>query len=80
MFDPFGHTRIRRLERRLIHHYEATILDLVSGLTPDSYDRCVDVAAAPDLIRGYEEVKLENVGRYVRRLAELGVDTSALSR
>jgi indolepyruvate ferredoxin oxidoreductase len=79
VLDPFGHTRIRRLERRLAAHYESTILELLSSLTADSYDRAIAVASAPDLVRGYEEVKMENVGRYVTRLTQLGVDTSALS-
>jgi indolepyruvate ferredoxin oxidoreductase len=77
-FDPFGHTHMRRLERRLIRHYEATVSKLVSTLSLDSYNHAVAVASAPELVRGYEEVKLENLARYVTRLAELGVDTSAV--
>jgi indolepyruvate ferredoxin oxidoreductase len=78
VLDPFGHTHMRRLERRLAAHYESTILELLSLLTADSYDRAIAVASAPDLVRGYEEVKMESVGSYVARLTQLGVDTSAL--
>ncbi|MDT5019064.1 MAG: indolepyruvate ferredoxin oxidoreductase [Mycobacterium sp.] len=77
--DPFGHTHIRRLERRLVAHYEVLINDLLESLTSDSYERAVAVSCAPDLIRGYEEVKIRNIGVYVSRLAELGVDCEALS-
>jgi indolepyruvate ferredoxin oxidoreductase len=77
--DPFGHTRMRRLERRLITHYQATITGLLPTLGPHDYDRAVAVASAPELIRGYEEVKLRNLGVYAGRLAQLGVDASAVA-
>jgi indolepyruvate ferredoxin oxidoreductase len=77
--DPFGYTAMRRLERQLVAHYEATTADLLRSLTLDSYEWAVAVASTPDLIRGYEEVKLRNVGAYVARLAELGIATDALS-
>jgi indolepyruvate ferredoxin oxidoreductase len=80
VLDPFGHTHMRRLERRLAAHYESTILEFLPSLTADSYHRAVAVASAPDLVRGYEEVKMENIGRYFTRLAELGVDAKLTSR
>jgi indolepyruvate ferredoxin oxidoreductase len=79
LFDPFGHMHMRRIERRLITHYEATISGLLGTLTPDSYDRVVAVASAPQLVRGYEEVKMANLRLYVARLDELGIDTAALA-
>ena len=78
VFDPFGHTHMRRIERQLIVHYEATINDLLGSLTSDSYDTVVAVASAAELVRGYEEVKMRNLRLYVARLRELGADTSAL--
>lgn len=79
-FDPFGHTHMRRIERQLVAHYETTINDLLTDLTSDSYNTAAAVASAPDLIRGYEEVKLQNLGLYVARLGELGADTSTLDQ
>jgi indolepyruvate ferredoxin oxidoreductase len=79
VFDPFGHMQMRRIERRLITHYEATINDLLGTLTPDSFDRATAVASAPQLVRGYEEVKMANLRLYVARLDELGIDIAALS-
>lgn len=79
LIDPFGYTRMRRIERKLITHYEATILNLLPMLAPDTYDRAVAIASAAELIRGYEEVKMHNLRRYVARLHELGVDASPLS-
>lgn len=73
MFDPFGYARIRRLERQLVADYEAMLRELVGGLTIDSYDTALAAASAPDIVRGYEDVKLRNVERYRARLRELGV-------
>jgi indolepyruvate ferredoxin oxidoreductase len=78
VLDPFGHTRMRRLERRLAAHYESTILELLSALTAENYGRAVAIARAPELIRGYEEVKVHNLERYFTRLGELGIDTATL--
>jgi indolepyruvate ferredoxin oxidoreductase len=77
--DPFGHTKMRRLERKLCAHYEAMIRHLIQTLSFDSYETTLAAASAADLVRGYEEVKLRNAGLYVQRLRELGVDTSALA-
>lgn len=76
--DPFGHTGMRRLERRLAAHYEALVIDLAAGLTPESYQRATAAAEAADLVRGYEEVKLRNVDNYLQRLRELGVRTEGI--
>lgn len=75
--DPFGHTRIRRLERALLAHYRATIATLSAGLDADGYATATAVAEAADLVRGYEDVKLRSVDRYRARLHELGVTTDA---
>jgi indolepyruvate ferredoxin oxidoreductase len=77
LLDPFGHTHIRRTERRLVAHYEGTIKDTLESLTAGSYERAVNVASAPDLIRGYEEVKIRNLDNYSARLTELGVEPPA---
>ncbi|OBJ95197.1 indolepyruvate ferredoxin oxidoreductase [Mycolicibacterium fortuitum] len=77
-FDPFGYARVRRVERQLVADYEATVRELVDRLTIDSYDMTLAVALAPDIIRGYEDVKLRNIERYRARLRELSVDALAV--
>jgi indolepyruvate ferredoxin oxidoreductase len=52
--------------------------ELAAGLTPTSYDRAVQLAELPDLVRGYESVKLRNVERYAEALRELGVEPPRL--
>ncbi|QNG20556.1 indolepyruvate ferredoxin oxidoreductase family protein [Rhodococcus triatomae] len=76
--DPFGHTRIRRIERALAAHYSATVQAHAAGLGADNYDTAVAVAEAAGLVRGYEEVKMRNVAIYLDRLDSLGVDTGAI--
>lgn len=72
--DPFGHTEIRRLERALRDHYRGMVAELVQTLTPESYDRACQLAELPDVVRGYESVKLRNVELYRQQLQSLGVD------
>lgn len=77
-FDPFGYAKVRRIERTLLSHYEATITGLVSNLTTENYALAVQFAQAPELVRGYEDVKLRNVATYVRTVRELGIDGPAI--
>lgn len=72
-FDPFGYTRMRRLERELLAQYQSLLADAAATLTAETYERATAIAEAADLVRGYEDVKLRNVERYRARLQELGV-------
>ncbi|MGV1047917.1 MAG: indolepyruvate ferredoxin oxidoreductase family protein [Solirubrobacterales bacterium] len=69
--DPFGYARVRRVERRLPGEYRLLVEDAVARLEPGNVDLVTEVAALPDLIRGYEEIKLSNVERFCDRAAEL---------
>ncbi|MFD5809788.1 indolepyruvate ferredoxin oxidoreductase family protein [Rhodococcus aetherivorans] len=72
--DPFGYAHVRKVERALLAHYTATVDRLAADLDAATYDRAVQVAALPDTVRGYEDVKLRSVEQYRARLAELGVE------
>jgi indolepyruvate ferredoxin oxidoreductase len=74
--DPFGRTRIRRLERALVADYWWTVEELIAGLDAEGYERAVAVAESAELVRGYEEVKLAGVERYRTLRAELGLPVS----
>jgi len=69
--DPFGKAEVRRVERALITEYEELARFAAAHLTPSSNALCVELAGAPDMVRGYEDIKLENVARYRERVAEL---------
>ena len=62
--DPFGYARVRRVERALIGEYRSLLERRLETLTPESYEATVALAELADGIRGYEEVKLRNVGRF----------------
>ncbi|HEU4366679.1 MAG TPA: indolepyruvate ferredoxin oxidoreductase family protein [Methylomirabilota bacterium] len=71
--DPFGRAQVRRVERALPAEYRALIERLLGGLTPATYERAVGAARLPDLIRGYEDIKLRNVEKFRDEVRKLGV-------
>jgi indolepyruvate ferredoxin oxidoreductase len=75
--DPFGYTEVRRTERALITEYREVVEQLLAGLTEGNHDLAVQVAALPDLVRGYEEIKLATVRAYHEKLAELRAEFTA---
>ncbi|MEU8227208.1 indolepyruvate ferredoxin oxidoreductase family protein [Kribbella sp. NPDC048915] len=78
--DLFGYAHLRKVERDLRDHYRALMTDLAANLTAESYDRAVELAELPDLVRGYESVKLRNITRYATALRALGVEPPARCR
>ncbi len=58
--DPFARLPERRLERRLVHEYEAAIGELCERLSPKNHELAVRYAKLPDQIRGYDRIKLAN--------------------
>ncbi len=73
-FDPFGYAHVRKVERRLLAHYTDMVCRLADGLTGESYDTATKAAELPDVVRGYEDVKLGNVELYWAGLRELGIE------
>jgi indolepyruvate ferredoxin oxidoreductase len=55
---------VRKVERELIPEYRVLIEKAVSRLTVESYEAAIELAALPDMIRGYEDLKLRNVERF----------------
>jgi len=67
--DPFGYAAVRRTERALITEYRAAI-EQVLGCAPD-HPLAAELAGLPDMVRGYEEIKLANVAAYRARQREI---------
>jgi indolepyruvate ferredoxin oxidoreductase len=63
--DVFGAARLRRAERALLKHYEALLESLRVKLTSSNYADAVKLAALPDMVRGYEDVKLRSIALYL---------------
>jgi indolepyruvate ferredoxin oxidoreductase len=70
--DPFGYARVRRVERQLVDEYRGMVERALVGLDPDGHERAVRIACLPDVVRGYEEVKLRNVQRFREGARALG--------
>jgi indolepyruvate ferredoxin oxidoreductase len=62
--DPFGYAEVRRVERRLIGEYEDLVGHALVHLDPATHATVAEIAGLPDMIRGYERVKLGNVERF----------------
>jgi indolepyruvate ferredoxin oxidoreductase len=56
-FDLFGYSEERKMERRLIADYEAGLDRLLAGLTPERAGLAVQIAQAPQQIRGFGHIK-----------------------
>ncbi|WP_275629579.1 indolepyruvate ferredoxin oxidoreductase family protein [Pseudomonas sp. 273] len=72
--DLFGFTDERRMERRLIVHYEQQLLVLIDQLTPANHAIAVQIASLPGQIRGFGHVKEANVEKVRALEAQLLTD------
>lgn len=70
-FDLFGYAHVRRVERELIVEYRRVIEEVLGSLAPEHHALAVTIAGLPDEVRGYEQIKLDNVARYQQRLNDL---------
>jgi len=71
MFDPFGHSAERKMERALIAQYEADMTAALAALRPDTQDAARALAALPMQIRGFGPVKAAAVATAAQRRAEI---------
>lgn len=74
--DPFGHTEVRRADRRVLADYRAALL---AAAHSGDHGLALDVAKLADMVRGYEEVRLANIDRFDRHLREL-IDGTPVNR
>jgi len=70
-FDPFGWTAHRRRERALVREYEATLEELLAGISPETHELAVAIASLPEQIRGFDLVKERHLAEAAARQAEL---------
>lgn len=67
--DLFGRGLVRTTERQLIDEYRSTMERAMTTLSPGNASEVDRLANLPDMIRGYEEVKMRNVEEYRSLLA-----------
>jgi indolepyruvate ferredoxin oxidoreductase len=70
-FDIFGRTAERRRERALIVEYEVLLRELTAGLDAENHALACEIAALPEMIRGFGHVKEANISDAKAREAEL---------
>ena len=66
-----GARRCGALERALIDEYRRLLDGALERLTPATQGLVAELAALPDLVRGYEEIKLRSVARMRERASAL---------
>ncbi|MBJ7519903.1 MAG: indolepyruvate ferredoxin oxidoreductase family protein [Solirubrobacteraceae bacterium] len=69
--DPFGRAEVRRVERALPSEYRDLVDAALAQLRFDTAPWVTEIAELPDLIRGYEDIKLRNVELFRERAAAL---------
>ncbi|HWG15796.1 MAG TPA: indolepyruvate ferredoxin oxidoreductase family protein, partial [Streptosporangiaceae bacterium] len=69
-WDVFGRTEVRRTERALPGEYRDAVSAALPRLSAETLPALVALAELPDMVRGYEHVKLANVARFRTALAE----------
>jgi indolepyruvate ferredoxin oxidoreductase len=70
-FDIFGYSEERRMERRLIGEYQATVETLLATLDQNNHAMAIQIASLPETMRGFGHVKDKNVKAAKQREASL---------
>ena len=68
--DPFGRTKLRRVERAMIGEYRSALEHLAAELSADSVEQATSVARAAMDVRGYEDLKMERADVFRSLLRE----------
>ena len=61
IFDIFGFSKHRKIERDLIDEYENIILKILDNISEDNYEIAIKIASLPEQIKGYDVVKEKNI-------------------
>jgi indolepyruvate ferredoxin oxidoreductase len=69
--DLFALPEVRRVERELPGEYRELVHSAVDRLHRGNHEKVLEIAALPDMVRGYEDIKLRNVAAFRERAAEL---------
>ncbi|WP_436771191.1 indolepyruvate ferredoxin oxidoreductase family protein [Yinghuangia sp. YIM S09857] len=66
--DVFGYAHVRKVERALVGEYRRAVDTALAHLDPATVDAVVEVAELPDVVRGYEDIKLARVAEFRSRM------------
>ena len=70
-FDVFGIGEVRRTERALPDEYLRLVRRALVTLDDETLPVAVALAGLPDMVRGYESIKMKNVDRFRARASEM---------
>ncbi len=62
--DIFGYAKVRRIERALPEEYTALVVRGLEATGAPGVETALALAQLPDVVRGYEDLKLRNVQRF----------------
>ena len=58
---------VRKADKKALNHYKATIIENIDKIGNGEYQSLKDFSVLPDIIRGYEEVRLETMKEYYQK-------------
>jgi indolepyruvate ferredoxin oxidoreductase len=70
-FDIFGYAEIRRTERELVTEFSALLAEVAQALTPGNREQALELIRLADAVRGYEDIKMNNVRDYRQRVSAM---------
>jgi indolepyruvate ferredoxin oxidoreductase len=79
VWDVFGYTEERRMERALIDQYIDTLDMVVAKLDPHHHALAIELARIPEQIKGFGHVKARHVAAARQKWETLKAQWSALS-
>lgn len=68
VWDVFGYSAERKMERKLITMYLSLCEEVVMNLTPEKLDTAIDILKFPEEIKGYGPVKERNAEKTLKKL------------
>jgi indolepyruvate ferredoxin oxidoreductase len=71
VFDVFGYTEERRLDRQVLSEYEQMLGALETSLSADNHAVSVELACVPEQIRGYGHIRRRHMEHAAKRRDEL---------
>ena len=63
-FDPFGRTELRRAERSLPGEFVQAMRRVLGALASERLGQAVAIAALPDGVRGFEDLKMRRIADF----------------
>ncbi len=67
-FDPFGRTEMRQMEQSLPKEFRSAMTMVFRNLDESTYEMAIKAAMLPDIVRGYEDLKVRRAEEFRSKL------------